>query len=100
TIRITLTDETGSPWRADLIVRVITDPPTVQAGADTAVFLGDTLTLQGKAQDKSGFVTKWEWDIGGTGNFKEAPGGSIHVKAADSVTDMPCILKVTDDDGE
>jgi hypothetical protein len=59
------------------------------------------VVLKGRGTDVFGRVARLEWDAGGAGTFREAPGGILAIKLPTSPTAAyPCVLRVTDDDGQ
>jgi hypothetical protein len=72
--------------------------PVAKAGIDTAVALGTAIELHGAAVDSfGGAITKWEWSIGG-GSFVETSSGDTTFSRGTNGA-YPCILRVTDNDG-
>lgn len=72
--------------------------PVAKAGADTAVTLGATVNLKGFATDVSGgSIVKWEWSIGGAPFVQTSTADTSFSRSAHGA--YPCILRVTDDDG-
>jgi hypothetical protein len=72
--------------------------PVAFAGVDTAVALGATVNLRGTAVDSfGGAITKWEWSIGGSAFVETSTGDTSFSRATHGA--YPCILRVTDNDG-
>lgn len=102
TVRIetAIRDQGGKVWERRIDLRLVTDAPIPDAGRDTLLEIGQNLRLIGRARNTFGSISKWEWDIGAQGDFREVTGG-------DTVVTMPgrpdsafrCVLRVTDDDG-
>lgn len=94
-----VTDDDGN--KAESMMNITIDPdipvPTVRA-LQEAVAQVSSFTLVGNAQDKFGYITKWEWDIGNTGIFIETDDSTYTATAPDSAQNLKCILRVTDDD--
>lgn len=101
TLEVTVEDDAGTSWPESIRLEVAQDPPFAFAGPDSAVQFGDTLLLSGTSRDAFGTVVKWEWDIGGTGDYTAHPvGNPIQVVFPDSADpDFAVTLRVTDDDG-
>lgn len=97
--RVEMKDETGVAWTSRLALQVTDDPPRAMAGRDTLVTVGDTLSLRGSGEDGFGKIVRWEWDIGGTGVFREGRPDTL-IRAPDSAGVYACVLRVTDDDGK
>lgn len=95
-----VTDDDGKIAERTVAITVLQDMPVGDAGKDTAVTLKDLVRLKGRATDGYGAITAWAWDIGGTGTFKAIASGDTTVRAPSAGTAAwPCILRVTDDDG-
>jgi formylglycine-generating enzyme required for sulfatase activity len=81
-------------------VTVLRDKPIVDAGGDQVVWTGASFTLDPVATDSFGTIGKWEWDIGATGTFIDAPdSGRYDGTAPREAGGLHCALRVTDDDG-
>jgi Carboxypeptidase regulatory-like domain len=99
-IAVVVTDESGPSFPHSMILNVLQDPPTVHAGGDVSVILGDTVLLKGTAKQEFGTIQSYAWDLGGTGEFQFSSNGQLLLHADSSNPSViPCILKVTDDDG-
>lgn len=81
-----------------LNVQVLQDPPTADAGKDTAVYPLATVKLRGLGKDRLGSIVKTEWKIGNAGFFASAADTSFQAPA--SVQDLVIFFRVTDDDGQ
>ncbi len=96
-LRVTDDDEN----KAESMMKIHVDPdipvPAVRAMQE-AVARDSLFVLVGNAQDKFGYITKWEWDIGNTGIFIETDDSTYTDTAPDSAQNLKCILRVTDDD--
>jgi hypothetical protein len=100
TVEVKASDDGGGAATVSFEIEVILDAPVAEAGKDTAVSLGDRVELRPRASDKLGTIARWEWDIGATGRFREAPLGVLDFTAPDSAAEAyPCILRVTDEEG-
>jgi hypothetical protein len=98
-IRIRAVDASGREAILDTALEVLLDPPRAEAGRDTAVAAGNTVRLRGKGSDGFGVIVRWEWDVGGAG-FAPADSGRRDFRSPTTPVDrLPCILRVTDDDG-
>jgi hypothetical protein len=94
-----VTDDDGNVAKDTVKIAVVQDAPVANAGRDTTVHMGTYVTLQGKATQQFGSIAKWEWNIDGVG-FKETSSSDTTIPApGTSEKPMPCILRVTDDDG-
>jgi hypothetical protein len=72
--------------------------PAANAGTDSVVASGATVMLHGAAVDSfGGTITKWEWSIGG-GSFVQTSSSDTSFTRG-SMGAYPCILRVTDNDG-
>ena len=99
TIRVEVRDEAGTPWKKNFSLSVLEDAPLADAGADTTVQRGSLVKLHGRGADGLGRVVKWEWDIGGTGNFVTTSGPDTTFNAPTDFGPVLAVLRVTDDDG-
>jgi alpha-tubulin suppressor-like RCC1 family protein len=95
-----VTDDVGNVGKDTVKVTILQDVPVPNAGKDTTVSIKDTILLHGSATQQFGTITEWAWDLGNTGTFKITSKGdtSIIAPAAENLN-YPCILRVTDDDG-
>lgn len=98
-IAVRIVDGAGSAWTASQTITVLQDLPVASAGRDTGVSISDTVRLRGAGTDVFGQIAKWEWDVGGVGAFRSVQGGILAVEAPSMAGEWPCILRVTDDDG-
>ena len=94
-----VTDDDGNIAMDTMQVTVIQDPPTANAGKDTAVTLSDLVRLKGIGKDGAGSIVKWEWDFGNDGGFVTTSGGDTVVFARSLAGIEEHALRVTDDDG-
>ncbi len=62
-------DDDGNVAKDTMKITVLQDVPIAFAGPDTTILITDTIHLHGTATQQFGFITKWEWDIGGAGIF-------------------------------
>ena len=77
-------------------------PVPLASSADSSVSINDSLHLIGTASDRfGGIIAKWEWDAGNTGTFVETTPDSSFTAIAPATANSayPCVLKVTDNDG-
>jgi hypothetical protein len=96
------TDEAGTIWQRLQGISIVADAPEAFAGPDTSVwYKGSRVVLRGGGRDGYGRIVKREWDIGSRGTFRIAPEGDTAF-TVDSVPrqGVPCVLRVTDDDGQ
>jgi formylglycine-generating enzyme required for sulfatase activity len=77
----------------------VTGLPTAKAGPDDTVSINDTIRLHGTGYDYLGFDVALEWDIGNKGDFTENTTGDTSFIAPAKAKDVPCILRVSDIDG-
>lgn len=95
-------DNEGIEWADSIpLPPVITNPVSVSfiERVDT-VYLGGLLHLKATAESKSGQIVKWEWDIGGRGDFTPSSGGDTLIRVplvANSI--LRCLVRATDDHG-
>jgi hypothetical protein len=97
-----VTDDDGNVAMDTVNISVVLDPPVPHASAvSTAVSANGTIQLLGTASDVFGRIISWEWDVGATGAFIETTPDSGYLATAPdtATTDFPCVLRVTDDDG-
>jgi hypothetical protein len=94
-----VTDDDGNSASDTLIIAVLEDPPTVSAGRDTTVSLGDRILLHPSAHDRFGRVVAWDWDIWGGGRSAGMAQGDTVVQAPIVPGTYASIIRVTDDDG-
>lgn len=95
-----ITDDDGLTAQRTVKITVVKDAPVANAGKDTTVTLKDIVHLHGSGTDKYGTIVAWAWDFGGTGTFKAVSKGDTDATApAAPSAAWPCILRVTDDDG-
>lgn len=96
---VRVTDNDGLIATDTMVVNVVLDPPVVFAGNDIVVAKNSQVTLHDSASQQFGSIVKWEWDINGTG-FVQTSTGDTTITTPDSVIAVyPCVLRVTDDDG-
>jgi hypothetical protein len=98
-----VTDDDGLQSLDTVLITVLQDPPVAMAKASQiGIFAGDTVTLSTLGtRDGFGRIVKWEWDIGGKGAYRAASGADTVITApVQADTNMPCRLRVTDDDGQ
>ena len=93
------TDDDGIATLDTVAVVIDRDIPIPFAGKDTTVSLGDVVRVRGSATDHFGRIVKWEWDLGGTGIFRASGPDTSFVVPRTAGLDIPCVLRVTDDDG-
>jgi hypothetical protein len=83
-----------------MTVDVVLDPPIAYAGNDTTVDKNSQVTLHGSATQEFGTIVKWEWNINNSG-FVQTSAGDTTITTPDNFINVyPCILRVTDDDGQ
>jgi hypothetical protein len=72
--------------------------PSAFAGTDTAVALSALVQLRGPAVDSfGGAITKWEWSIDGAPFVETSSGDTSFSRPSHGA--YPCILRITDNDG-
>lgn len=94
------TDDLGQSSTAEAHITVHLDPPIPNAGNDTSINMGGMVRLTNEAEDRFGYIEKWEWDVGATGNFQTVTLGDTIVAAPARLdSNYLCILRVTDNRG-
>jgi len=96
---VRVTDNDGLCTTDTLVVSVVLDMPTANAGNDTAIAKSSQVTLHGSASQQFGSIVKWEWDIGNSGFVQTSTGDTTITTPDSAISVYPCVLKVTDDDG-
>lgn len=92
-------DDDGKISSDTVLVTVIQDIPTLNLTSVDTVSIRDTINFKGSVIQQFGSIVKWEWDIGGIGNFYAGDSDTIIVASSFEQSKFLCILKVTDDDG-
>ena len=94
-------DDDGNHALDTALVEILIDPPIAIASASAeAAFLGDTIILSDEgSRDRFGFIAKVEWDAGATGAFRDL-GPDAKTVLPQVPGPFPCVLRVTDDDGQ
>lgn len=98
-LRAVLLDTRGNLWPDSLRMRVEIDPPRADAGRDFDVLTNGPIRLAGYGEDRFGAIVKWEWKVGRDGDFRESATGDTTITAPADEESLPCVLRVTDDDG-
>jgi sulfatase modifying factor 1 len=98
-VNVVIRDEAGSEWRDSTYLYIVKAVPSVAAGPDQRVSIGDTVKLQGEATDVFGPIVKWEWDIGGTGVFTETSGAGTRFTAPGAPARIRCVFRAKNADG-
>lgn len=70
--RVSVFDENGATARDSVSVRVVLDPPVVNAGRDTIAKPGESLVFTGSAAQAFGRVVMWKWDYDGNGTWDDS----------------------------
>jgi hypothetical protein len=96
---VRVTDNDGLCTTDTLVVSVVLDMPAANAGNDSAVAKSSQVTLHGSASQQFGSIVKWEWDIGNSGFVQTSTGDTTVTTPDSAISVYPCVLKVTDDDG-
>ncbi|MBW8886628.1 MAG: hypothetical protein JF616_02625 [Fibrobacteres bacterium] len=100
-IKLIALDQAGTAWDSSFAYSIVADRPVAHAGRDTIIYPGDIMHLHGQGTDQFGRIVRYEWDIGGTGEFRTVTAGDTSFKVEEqAVVDYPCVLRVTDDDGQ
>jgi hypothetical protein len=100
-VTLRVTDDDGLTAEATVHVDVLEDAPTATAAGGGEVSLGDSLELRGSGSDLYGRVVGYAWACGPGAPFVAAAQGLWFGKApASPDSDLACILRVTDDDGQ
>jgi hypothetical protein len=97
---VRVTDNDGLSMADTMIVNVVLDPPAAFAGNDTMVARNSQVTLHGTASQQFGTIVKWEWDINNSGFVQTSTGDTTFTTPDSAIAVYPCILRVTDDDGQ
>lgn len=71
-VRVSVFDENGAPASDSATVRVVLDPPVVNAGRDTVAKAGESLVFTGSATQAFGRVVMWKWDYDGNGIWDDS----------------------------
>ncbi|MCB9497764.1 MAG: hypothetical protein H6686_12830 [Fibrobacteria bacterium] len=90
-------DSLGRTLLDSHVVRVLRDPPVVQARPDTAIHAGKTLHLSATAQQRFGRIVCWKWDLNGDGSFRLF-GAGIDT-TWETVGPRNVVVRAEDDDG-
>lgn len=98
TASLKVEDQAGKVATAQARVTVKYDAPSADAGLDTTVAAGGRVNLHGKARDSLGTIAKLEWKIGAEA-FATVSRGDTTFIAPGSAGTVPCLFRVTDDDG-
>ena len=93
-----VTDDDGNIAFDTVVITVLQDAPTADAGNDTTVGFGCTINLHGTASQQFGTIIKWEWKIDND-PWKEISGSDTSFIAPRVPKTYLCSLRVTDDDG-
>ncbi len=94
---VIVTDDAGTEWYDTIPVRIVPDPPIVDAGHDTGVLVGATAHLHGRAVQRFGTIAEWKWKIG-PGNWIKTNGPDIDIVTPLTEGVTVCSLSATDDD--
>jgi hypothetical protein len=70
--RVTVVDEDGAVAKDSVTVRVVLDPPVVNAGRDTVGKPGESLVFTGLATQVYGRIVMWKWDFDGNGTWDDS----------------------------
>ena len=97
-IFVSTVDLANSVWWDSAQIKIVMDVPIADAGADTAIMVGDTVRLHGTAKQQFGSIAKWEWKIG-SGNWSTLTGPDTFFIAPSVEQTVSCSLAATDDDG-
>ncbi len=71
-VRVSVFDENGASASDSATVRVVLDPPVVNAGRDTVAKPGASLVFTGSATQSFGRVVMWKWDYDGNGIWDDS----------------------------
>lgn len=91
-------DKGGRFDQRRLGVQVEWDPPTADAGRDTAVLAGTTILLHARGEDGLGPVVSREWKIGSKPFFPVTQQETAHQAPLEPGL-LVCVLRITDSDG-
>jgi hypothetical protein len=95
-----VTDDDGRQDLDTAFIDVLLDQPIATAGSQAGPFIeGDTVRLTAKgSRDGLGSLAKIEWKVGASGAFSQSGMDTAIVLRAGE-NPLPCVLRVTDDDG-
>lgn len=94
-----ITDSDNLTAQDTVKVTILKDVPRVSLGNDTVVTMNSAYLFHAQVTQKFGTIRKWEWRIG-TGSYNETGSGDTTVPTTSSFWyQIPCSLRVTDDDG-
>ncbi len=104
TLTLTIMDNEGLSSTDIVVVRAVEVPnklPSVNAGSDKTVYVGNTLTVTGSGTDSDGTVVSYQWKkdgtvVSNTADLNYTPSGT----GLYNVGKYTFTLTVTDDDGE
>jgi len=71
-VRVSVFDENGASASDSATVRVVLDPPVVNAGRDTVAKAGASLVFTGSATQAFGRIVMWKWDYDGNGTWDDS----------------------------
>ena len=95
---VRVTDNKGIAATDTIKIVICRDIPLANAGKDTTVYKNTTISLHAKGIDGFGQIMKMEWKVGNREYFTISSNDTIII-VPDTIGILPCILKVTDDDG-
>lgn len=90
-------DDDGNVGLDTVLVEVISNPDLVDLGPDLEASASDTVYLQGRGLWRN--LVKWEWDIGGRGQFVVGRIDTNIILPKQDTGRIRCIVKVTDFSG-
>ncbi len=92
------TDNGGKTSVDSVVVTVLLDPPTVDAGDAVSVLAGGTIALSGSASDRLGSIASLAWKIG-NGEFLTRSKGDTSFSAPGTPQTLWGVFRAVDDDG-
>jgi hypothetical protein len=95
---VSVLDDGGSLWPADVPIQVLQDPPRADAGRDTTVSIGDEIQLAGMDSDAFGRIDSRAWEVEGFGSFRTVD-GRTRIRVPMVPGRLQCVYRVEDDDG-
>jgi hypothetical protein len=98
-LSLRVAEESGFARLVSWEIQVVQDVPLADAGSDRNELAGDTVHLYGIGIQEFGTIERYEWDVGATGRFQEAPRSGLDFVAPAPGPAIPCVLRVTDEDG-
>jgi PKD repeat protein len=100
TVRLRVTDNSGTAVIAQTVVNVANRPPTASFTYSPLVFqTGDEVDFTATASDPDGSITAYAWDLDNDGSFDDASGSSVQNYRFTTPGSHVVALLVTDNNG-